>query len=123
MVETFCTSGSVKLKAGENVSTALTPAQYTELINQAESALNMEAKISGVDLVANYTSYDADARKVLEDGASSHAAVSAIAYAPSGYSKIGEAAFIANVNWTRYLDVVRKIKDKTYTDWLTSTIA
>jgi len=123
MAETFCTSGSVKLKSGTNVSTAITAAQYTELINQAESALNMEAKIAGVDLVANFTTYDVDARKVLEDGASSHAAVSAVAFDPSGYSKIGEAAFIANVNWTRYLEVVRKIKDKTYTDWLRSAIA
>lgn len=117
MVETFCTSGSVKLKAGTNVP-VLTPAQYTELINQAEAALNVEAKNVGYNFLTNYSSLSGSVKLILEDGASSHAAVSAIAFDPSGYTTVGEAAFISNVNWTRYLEVVRKLKDKQYTDFI-----
>ena len=41
MTTTLCTSGSVKLKAGVD-HTALTFAQYEELINQAEGADKQE---------------------------------------------------------------------------------
>ena len=120
MAVTFTNSGIVKLKAGASVSTAITDAQYTELINEAEAALSIEAKIPAYELVANYGNLNANIKKILDDGASSHAAVAAIAHDPASYSKIGEAAFIANVNWTRYLNVVRLLKEKQYTDWIKS---
>ena len=118
MTETFCTSGSVKLKAGANVSSALTSAHYTTLINQAECVINVAAKIPDYNIIDEHANLSADVVKVLEDGASSHAAVSAIAYDPSGYTDIGEAITISNINWTRYLEALKLIKEKQHTDWM-----
>ena len=49
MSETMCDSGAVKLKAGANASTALTAANYTQLINQAESFINMWTRTNFTD--------------------------------------------------------------------------
>ena len=119
MTETFCTSGSVKLAAGANVSSAITGAQYTELINQAEDALNVAAKIPDYNLVTNYAALSgAGVAGVLRDGAANHAAMGAIKYDPSGYTNIGEAITIMNACWTRYLEASKLIKEKQHTDWM-----
>ena len=117
MVETFCTSGSVKLDAGTNAPT-LTSAQYTTLINRAEAALNDAAKIPDFNLVDNFAAMNTDVKLILEDGASNHAAVSVINSDPSGYTSHGEATFMANVCWTKYIEAVKLIKEKSVTDFM-----
>jgi hypothetical protein len=98
MTETLCDSGAVKLKAGAAVSTALTAAQYTQLINQAECFIN---DLSRKDWVAAYSGLATDKKKILEDAASCHAAVGAINYDMSGYTSRQEALTMVNILWAR----------------------
>jgi len=118
MTETFCTSGSVKLKAGANVSSALTAEQYTALINQAENFINVQAAIPNYNLIDNYASLNDDVKKILEDAASSHAAIGAINYDMSGYTSRGEAISMVNINFTRFQQAMQLIKEKRHTDFM-----
>jgi len=108
MAETLCDSGAVKLKAGANVSTVLTAAQYTQLINQAESFINNSARN---DYVASYSGLAADKKKILEDCASCHAAIGAINYNMAGFSSRQEALIMINILWARMQECLRLIKD------------
>ena len=117
MTETFCDSGAVKLRAGAN-AVSLTAAEYTQLINQAEDTINVAAKIPGYNLIDNYSSLNADVQKVLEMGTAALAAIGVISNDPSGFTTIGEAAFIANVNWTIYNEALKLIKEKQHTEWM-----
>lgn len=115
MTETLCTSGSVKLKAGKYFSSDLTAADFTTLINQAESAISSESRINFVDI---YSSLDNDTKKILEDAASSHAAISVIGYDPLGFQSLAAAQFTTNVNYTRFKEAMNLLKDKKVTDFL-----
>lgn len=119
MTETLCTSGAVKLKAGAGVSSSLTADNYTQLINQAECFLNVSIKIPGVNIVSDFANMNSDVKKILEDAASSHAAMGAINYDTGGYTD-AEAALMLNFNYTRLFDCVNLLKDKTATDFIRS---
>jgi hypothetical protein len=120
MTETFCTSGAVKLKAGANVSTAITGAQYTQLINQAESIINDAVKIESVNLVSDFANMNADVKKILEDAASSRAALGAINYDMSGYTSRQEAQTMLDVNYVIFTDCMQLLKEKKVTDFIRS---
>lgn len=107
MVETLCTSGSVKLAAGANVSTALTPANYTEFINQAEGDIVAETR---VNWVSNYSGLSADYKKILEGACAAKAGIKAIRYDMSGYTKLGEAITMINICLTEYDRAVSILK-------------
>lgn len=107
MVVTLCTSGSVKLAAGAGVSTALTDANYTEFINQAEGDLIRDTR---VNWVSSYSGMSADYKKTLEGAVAARAAVNAIKYQMNGYTKIGEAITMINICLTEYEQAVQKLK-------------
>jgi len=113
MTTTFCDSGAVVLKAGKN-AVQLSEAQYTQLINQAESAINNQLR---VDVVAGYAGYSDANKKILEDAASSHAALAVITYDQTGYF-LGEATNLLNFNYTRYTDAIKILKEKYTSDFL-----
>jgi hypothetical protein len=116
MTETLCDSGAVKLKAGKNVSADLTPAQYTLMINQAESDIVMEMR---ADVVAGYAGYTDSKKKILEDATSSKAALVAINYDMSGYTSRTEAQTMLDLNSEIYSNAIKKLKDKSpYQDFL-----
>ena len=111
MTTTFCDSSHVKLKAGTNVSSAITFADYEQLINEAEDALNVAAiSASGVDLITDYAAMSDNFKLVLQDGASSHAAVGAINFDIDAIGR-GTANLAMNVNWTRWKDAEKKVKE------------
>lgn len=105
----MCDSGAVKLKAGANVSSSITAAQYTQLINQAEAFINVETK---KDYLADWSSIDADNKLLLEEIASCHAATGAINYDMSGYTSRQEALQMVNILWARMIEAIRLLKDK-----------
>ena len=113
MTETFCTSGSVKLKAGYNVqqATTITAANYTEWINQAESYINNAVKIDGVNLVTLYSSLNTDVKKILEDASSSHSAIKAINFNTALYTQ-RQAETMLDVNYGIFSDCMEMLKDK-----------
>ena len=118
MAETFCTSGAVKLKAGANVSTALTGANYTSLINQAEDYINVAVKKAGVDLITAYAGLSSDVKLIIEDACSSKAALSAIAYDMSGYTNTAEAQTLLDVNYQIFSDCMERLELKQHTDFM-----
>ena len=109
MVETLCTSGSVKLAAGANVSTALSAANYTTFINQAEGDVIAETRVNWIDI---YSTLNADFKQVLEGATAAKAAVKAVRYDMSGYSKIGEAITIINACLDEYDRAVAVLKQQ-----------
>lgn len=111
MAETFCDSDSVKLKAGADAAT-LTAGEYTELINQAECYINTVVAIPGVNLVDDYANMDADVKKILEDAASSHAAMAVINYDMTVFGRLAYAQTMLNFNYTRLTDCINLLKDK-----------
>jgi len=115
MVNTFTTSGAVALKAGAGVSTALVDADYNSFINQAESYINV---LTRVNYTNTYSSLDADKKLILDDAASSHAAIAAINYDMSGYPSLAVAQTTLDVNYTRLNDAMKLLKDKQHTDFL-----
>lgn len=115
MAETLTDSGAVKLAAGANVSTELTAAQYTKLINQAESLICLRTKKNWVEL---YSTLDEDYKKILEDAASSYAAIGAINYDMSGYYSRQEALTMLNVNWAKFKECLNKLEDDKYKTFL-----
>ena len=91
----MCDSGAVKLKAGTNVSSSISLAQYDQLILQAEAYINCVAREF---LGAGYAGYVSGAAKILEDTASSIAANFAINFDQSDYTT-DEVSNLINLNW------------------------
>lgn len=114
MTETMCTSGAVKLKAGTNVAT-LTAAQYTQLINQAESYINAQTRINYTD---TYSALNADVKKILEQVCSDMAGIYAISFDMSGYTTLAEAQTILDVLWANASRGLTLLKDKKQTDFI-----
>lgn len=120
MTETLTDSGAVKLKAGAGVSTTLTTdsadgSELTSFINQAEAYL---AAVTRIDWVSLYSGLDADLRKILDDAASSHAAMAAISYDMSGYTFAQEAQVMLDFNYTRLDDAIKLLKEKVVSDFI-----
>jgi hypothetical protein len=107
MTETLCVSGAVKLAAGTNVSTALTAANYTSFINQAEGDVIADTRCNWIDI---YGSMNADFKQVLEGATAAKAAIKAVKYDPSQYNSKWEANFIVNVNWAEYKAAIRTLE-------------
>lgn len=109
MTETLCTSGSVKLAAGANVSSSITAANYTEFINQAEGDLVVDTR---VNWVSNYSGLSADFKKALEGACAAKAAIKAIRYDMSGYTTVGEAVTMINTCLEEYDRAVARLKEQ-----------
>lgn len=112
---TLTTSGAVKIKAGNAVSSDLTNSDYDTLISQAESFINVATRTNWTD---SYSSLNEDVKKALEDAASSHAAVVAINYDMSGYTSRAEAQTMLNVNWARLQELISYLEDTKYITFL-----
>lgn len=115
MTETLTTSGAVKLKAGAKVSTALTAANYTTLINQAEGFICEQSKY---DFVTNYSSLSTIGKAFLDHIASSHAAFFAINYDQSGYTSRQESQVMLDTNWTSVVEGANLLRDNKFVDFI-----
>lgn len=114
MVTTLCSSGAVVLKAGANAA-QLTETQYTQLINQAEAYINTKTRINWNDI---YTTLSGAVALILEDAASSHAAMGVINYDMSGFTSRSEAQTMLDVNYTRVTDAIAELKEKYASDYI-----
>lgn len=110
MVETLCTSGAVKHRAGNGASSTVTNsgAWMTELINQAEGDIATETR---VDWVSLYSGLSANYKQVLEGACAAKAGIKVVSYDGRGYLNIAEAAFIINVLWGEYARALGILKD------------
>ena len=94
MATTLCASGAIVLKAGANATSALSEAQYVQLINQAEAVVCV---LSRVDWVANYSTLGANYKIILEEVTSNLAAQYMIEYDMSGFTTRYEAETMLDV--------------------------
>ena len=115
MTDTLCTSGAVKLKAGANVSSALTAANYSTFINDAEAWVSVNAKY---DFVTNYSSLPTNMKLFLEDVTSSKAAIAAINYDMSGFTSRIESQVMLDVNYTILTYCTNLLRDSKFVDFL-----
>ena len=109
MTETLCDSGHVKLCAGAKVSTALTGADYTTFINQAEGQIVADTGVNCIDI---YSTMNADFRKILEQACAAWAGNKAIKYDVGVYTGgLQEATTMVNINLEEYDRAIAKLKD------------
>ena len=118
MTVTLTAVATVKLKAGANWNAAITDGNITTFINQAEAYLMAVCRVNWVSL---YSTIDATFKLILEDAASSHAAMAMINYDMSGYTSRQEALTMLNVNYTRLTDAINQLKEKYTTDFIQGT--
>ncbi len=108
---TLCDSSHVKAYAGTNVSTALTPAQYTLFINGAEGQLIADTGVNWIDAYTAATPMNNDFSGLLTAATAAFAAVKAVKFDPGSYNP-GEAMNIINTNLTEYDRAVVRLKDQ-----------
>lgn len=118
MVETLCSAADVQLKAGNDVSSDLTSGNYTTLINQAEAYI---MAITRIDWVTLYSTLNSTYKIILNDAASSRAAMAAIAFDMSGYGSRANAQTAIDVNYTLFLDAIKLLKEKYTSDFIQQT--
>ena len=112
---TMCLSGAALFKAGANVSTALTEAQYDYAILQAESSINVATRYNWTD---GYAALNADVKYILEDVCSNLAAMYLVSYDMSGYTSRVEAEDMVNVHIFRIAQIHKLLKDASVQDFL-----
>lgn len=104
---TIADSGDVKLAAGSKISDSLTSANYTTLINWAESELIADTKINVIDA---YSGLDADFQPVMTAAVANKAAFAANRYDQTGWPTLNHAITAANMNLDEYDRAVKEIQ-------------
>jgi len=115
MTETFCTSGAVKLKAGENVDTSLTGANYTDLIEEAEGFFCVSSRF---DWIAVSGSVSTVGKYFLEEGIAAYAAIDAMSYNPSGYTSRTEYQTKLDVLWSKVVECINLLRDEKFRNFI-----
>lgn len=114
MTTTMCNSGATVLKAGAN-AVELTDDQYTQLINQAESWINVNAKRNYTD---DYAGLNADVAKLLEDACSSWSAIAAISYNMEDFTTRAEAQTMMDMNHDRTMEIIKLLRQDDYSTYV-----
>ena len=116
---TLTLSGACITKAGTNVNASFkdtnAEALWEELILQAEGFICAKSKKNWID---DYATLNADVKYILEDTASSLAAVNAVAYDMSGYTTRYEAEDIINVLLYRANQNLKLLSDQNVVDFI-----
>lgn len=123
MVTTFCVSGSVLLKAGSGVNSAITNATLLngtayavdEWIIQAEGLINTNTRYNFTDV---YATLNDDIKFILEQTASDIGAMYAIQYDMSGYTSRAEAGTMLDVLRDRSEKSLSLLRDKKQEDFI-----
>lgn len=113
---TYCAYTDVQNKAGANASTTPDQTMIDTWIEQAEGLINTAAKFNFID---GFAGYDTDIKLILEMATAAVAAISLIAYDPSGYTSRYEAELIMDANWSQYEECIKRLKEKEFKDFIT----
>ena len=108
MAETLCTSGSVKLEAGDNATTR-TAAEYTALINKAEGFV---CASSQYDWVTNYASVSTVGTYLLDLATSKLAAMDVVKADLSVFSTKVESQVTFDVLWSEVVEAINLLRDE-----------
>lgn len=106
---TFCTSGQILIKAGENYdSTINTEENLSALALEAESYINSVTRYNWTDALAGL---NADVKYLLSEAASNLAAIYVVSYNMAGYTSRTEAELLLNVLKVRSEECIEALKD------------
>ena len=106
---TLADSGTVRLAAGANVSTALGLADFNTFIEQAEGEL---ATDTGIDFVDKFATLPSTMSGSATAAVASKAGIKAINFDMSGYTSRAEALTMINVNWATYDRLVQDLTNE-----------
>jgi len=119
MAGTLALSGACLIKAGTNVDSYFTGASaetnWVNLINQAESYLNVLTRYNWID---NYATLNSDVKLIAEEAVSNLAAIYAIQYSMWGYTSIEEAEDMVNILWARFNQCAELLKEQVSMDFV-----
>ena len=118
MTETLCIQADIDLKAGTNVSSAITAGQYTLMINDSEAYI---MGLTRIDWVTLYSGLDATLKLILRDACSARSARVAINFDMSVYTSRSEAQKMLDVNQTIFDECMRVIKEEFASDFIRGT--
>lgn len=118
MAFTFTTSGAMTLKAGNNANSNITVsgAYLTQLSDEVESTINTITRYNWTDV---YSTLNTDVKYVLQDAASSMAAISLITYDMSGFTSRSEAQTMLDVLDDRASKAIKELTDIKNRDFVT----
>lgn len=118
MTFTFCTSGAMTQKAGQNVNSAiiLSGAFLQVISDETESFINNYTRINYTD---KYATLNVDTKYILQELASNIGAQYLIMYDMSNYSSRYEAELMLDFLRDRVQADLKILEDKKTTDFLT----
>ena len=110
---TLCTSGSAIIKGGANVSSTITNygTQRTAMDKFSDEAEGFIVQQTHIDWRADYSALPTDIQNALSNVASSLIAIQFITYDMSGYTRLGEAVTMLNVQDQVARDGIVFLKD------------
>ena len=112
------TEGAIKAKAGANVSSSITDAQYDAWVLHAENTVNIVARYNYSD---SFSGLNVDVKYFLGDIVSSLVAINAIAYDMSGYTSRTEAEDMINILRDAALRGLSILRDKKVVDFINNS--
>lgn len=120
MVFTFCTSGAIVFKAGKNVDAniKISGAYLQQVSDESEAMINATANN---DLITNFSTLDANFKKVLQDVASSYGGMLLIQYDMSNFNSRQEAEIMLDVLHDRVVRGLALIKEDDFKTQLGAT--
>ena len=106
----FATSAECASKVGENKdSTGWVEANINQWCSEAESYINVLCRYNFSD---NYSSLNADVKKILTETCSNLVAIYGIQYNMAGYTSIVEGEDMLNILWARFQQCIDLLKDQ-----------
>ncbi len=123
MATTMCLSGAAMVKAGLNIPNSISSADVfvgadfvvDHWINQAESVINANIRFNFTDA---YGTLNADTKMILNDVASSLAAINIIQYDMNSYTTRIEAEDMVNIQRDIALRGLSILRDKKQQDFI-----
>lgn len=117
MTATLCQSAAVMVKAGVDAhANALTEAQWTQIIDEAQGFLCGQAKY---DFVSNWgTISGMCAAPMVSDACASLAAVSLINHDLNGYATTTKGQTALNVNYAKVQEIVNLLRDSKFLEFV-----
>lgn len=117
----FATEAECASKAGENIdTTGWTSANIYQWCSEAESYINILCQHNFSD---DYSSLNADVKKILTEACSNLTAVYGISYNMGGFTSRVEAENMINILWARFSHCIDLLKDDRFVNFINSETA
>jgi len=110
------TEAEINQKAGANASASFTDTMKTQSLLMAEGFVNSASRYNWCD---EYASLNTDVKHLITEATASLVAIDMINYDMSGFTSRQEALTMINVLWARVQEVLKLLRDRKHTDYVT----